>query len=509
MVFTFPRQLLHAASLALALLAPCLGLAQTWTVGRSASGQPIPAYSVPAQVANAPRILVIGGLSGDAASTNTTRIGHEAYANEAENFLDVSFIPAANPDGAELQFPPAAPAYAGDWSAWSLWHWIGNHAPDAVIIMGGDEYGLGDALAEDLLGLGSVPSYILDYENELIDALRGRKAVPASDARTALAARLERGASDIAQSLATVYGQELKRLTYIPAMALIARLRLGHLAQVEAIVAPLLDQLASAEFTNSLQIAGHLLFAELAERSDDPRYLALAKRAADIGFDAAGKPLEAMPFHGEYSDAFFMATPLLAKVGKLTGERRYFDLALRHVEFLQARLLRADGLYNHWPRAAAAWGRGNAFVTLGLALALSDFPADHPGHARLLALYQNHVRTLLPYQDVDGMWHNVINVPGSWAELSATAMIATAIQRGVDAGWLAPFHQAVVDRAWEGVLTRTDTNQGFLDVCESTPGQDSLAAYLNRRALSGRDDRAGGMMLLFATERIAHATKQQ
>ena len=32
------------------------------------------------------------------------------------------------------------------------------------------------------------------------------------------------------------------------------------------------------------------------------------------------KPEYVVPFHGDYSDAFFMATPLLAKVGKLTGE---------------------------------------------------------------------------------------------------------------------------------------------------------------------------------------------
>jgi rhamnogalacturonyl hydrolase YesR len=213
--------------------------------------------------------------------------------------------------------------------------------------------------------------------------------------------------------------------------------------------------------------------------------------------------LEAMPFHGEYSDAFFMATPLLAKVGKLTGETRYFDLALQHVEFLHAKLLRTDGLYNHWPRTEAAWGRGNAFVALGLALALADFPAEHPGHARLLELYRSHISTLLKYLDVDGMWHNVINLPGSWSELSATAMIATAIQRGVDQGWLDSFYQGVVDRAWQGVVTRTDADYGFINVCESTPGQDSPEAYLNRSALVGRDDRAGGMMLMLATERLA------
>jgi rhamnogalacturonyl hydrolase YesR len=120
----------------------------------------------------------------------------------------------------------------------------------------------------------------------------------------------------------------------------------------------------------------------------------------------------------------------------------------------------------------------------------------------MLELFSALATTLLQHQDVDGMWHNVLNIPGSWAELSATAMMATALQRGAREGWIPEFFDGVADRAWEGVLARTDDNFGFIDVCESTPGQDSLDAYLNRRALNGRDDRAGGMMLYFATERL-------
>src|SRR5690606_25960902 len=155
-----------------------------------------------------------------------------------------------------------------------------------------------------------------------------------SAAKQALQARRARSAEDLAQGLAGIYGQQLDALTYIPGMALIGRLRLGQLAEVEAIVAPRLDVIEQMEINNSLQIAGHLLFAELAERTQNPRYLALAQRAANLGFDAGAAPLEVMPFHGEYSDAFFMATPLLAKVGKLTNDTRYYDLILNHVNYL-------------------------------------------------------------------------------------------------------------------------------------------------------------------------------
>lgn len=498
------RSTLQQTLLCTGLLAAPLAWAQTWTVGMSDNQQPIHAYSVPARISEAPSVLVIGGVAGDDASTNTVMIGYEAYVNEVENFLDVTFIPDVNPDAVELQFPPQEPAYANDWASWSLWRWLQTHAYDAVIIMGGDTYGLGEALAAGTSSLGSVPVYTLDYEAELIDALKGEKQLPFSAAHQNMNERLSRSETDLAAELSAVYSQPVRDLTYIPGMALIARLRLGEETAVREVADALLDDPQTLRLNSSLHIAGHLLFAELAERTGEERYLARARLAADLAFDADGNMLEAMPYHGEYSDAIFMATPLLAKVGKLSGEQRYFDMAQRHVEFILAALARPDGLYNHWPRAEAAWGRGNAFVLLGLALALSDFPESHPGHGALLAHYQALARTLLQYLDADGMWHNLINVPGSWAETSATAMLAAALQRGVDRQWLPGFYQGVVDAAWQGVLARTGPNGNFTNVCESTPGQASFDDYLARRALSGPDQRAGGMVLTLIAERRAN-----
>jgi len=218
----------------------------------SLAGTPILTTAVPAQISDAPSILVIGGLAGDRASSNTVMIGFEAYVNEVENFLDVTFIGAANPEGERLSFPPPDPAYTGHWTAWSLWHWIATHAPDAIIIMGDDPHGLGAALANGIAGLGSIPSFMLDYENELIEALRGRRQIPRSAARNTLNTRLQRSQAELAAGLATVYGQELPALTYIPGMALIGRLRLGQVAQVEVIVAPWLAQTDRPVLNNSL-----------------------------------------------------------------------------------------------------------------------------------------------------------------------------------------------------------------------------------------------------------------
>jgi len=98
------------------------------------------------------------------------------------------------------------------------------------------------------------------------------------------------------------------------------------------------------------------------------------------------------------------------------------------------------------------------------------------------------------------MWHEVIDYPGSFAEISATAMIATAIRRGISRGWLDESYQPVVNKAWHAVQMRSSSEGFFVNVCESTNKQGSVEAYLNREALLGPDDRAGGMLMLFATE---------
>ena len=115
------------------------------------------------------------------------------------------------------------------------------------------------------------------------------------------------------------------------------------------------------------------------------------RSAAAGGFTDSGELREFMPLHGGWSDSLFMDVPILAKAGALTGDRRYFDMAVRHVAFMQQIVLRADGLYRHQASADAAWGRGNAFPALGLALTLSEFPRDHPAYPRLLATFQAHM----------------------------------------------------------------------------------------------------------------------
>jgi rhamnogalacturonyl hydrolase YesR len=308
----------------------------------------------------------------------------------------------------------------------------------------------------------------------------------------------------LAEELAAVYGQEFDQLTYIPGMSLIGRLRLGHVAEVAEIVAPWVDgELASTDGTPvSGNLAGYLVFAELAEATGDRRYREMVTAAAGVAFDESGELRPSMPAASEMSDLVFMSIPILGKAARLTGDPRYCAMAARHLDFMQDLDLRADGLYRHSPTSSdVAWGRGNAFPALGLAITLSDCPKNHPDFGRLREAFERHVARLAQYQNADGLWHQVVDEPVSYAEFTATAMIGVAMLRGVRAGWLdAATVQPRIDAAWDAVLARTGPDGQFVDVCESTNKQSTLEDYLYREAILGRDIRAGGMALLFATE---------
>jgi len=490
-----------AATLLLAAL-PALA-AESFDAGRSSSGARIDGVYVAAASPSAPTVLLIGGLNG--ADTSVASVQRAVAELDAERpgkrQINLIAIPLANPGGVRLAFPPTGHAYRENAEANLVWRFIGAHGPDLVLIIG-DDAGLGAALAAGPpAGVGRVPSRPWPAADSLA-ALRAADT-PKSDAHREIERRLARSPRDLLVELAGKYGHDFADPTYINAIALLGRLKLGQVDAVRALVEPYVDGTKdSLARPNALTMAGHIVFTELARHTGDARYTALVRRVADLGFDDRGAMLEAMPYHNQFSDSVFMGTTIAAQAGALTGDRKYFDLAARHLKFMQGLDLRADGLYRHQPATDAAWGRGNAFAALGVAMTLSELPHDHPAFAEVLQSYRAHMAKLLPWQNRDGLWRNVIDQPGAYGEFSATAMIGFAMQRGIANGWFADAapYRAAVARAWRAVNARTGSDGTVIDVCESTARIESLEGYLQREAILGPDPRGGAMAMLFAAE---------
>jgi unsaturated rhamnogalacturonyl hydrolase len=480
--------------------APLRG-AELRDVGLTQKGTRIEASIVEGTTGDVPTVLLIGGLEGPGASSRAVEQEiqkYEALAPVRRSFRLIA-ISLANPERSPLAFPPAGVAYRENAESHVLWRWIGIHAPDRVVVAG-EDFGLAQALAQNVVaGIGKIPSTRVGVTGGLLTVIGPE--IARSQAYTELQRRMARSPREVAGDLAKVYGLDFDQLTYLPGMALIAQIRLGNTAAVERLAARYLDGRDNLARANSLTLAGHLVFAELAERTKDSSYTELVRKAANTGFTDTGAMKESMPYHDEMSDSVFMTIPLLAKAGKLTGDKKYFDMAARHLPFMQKLVQRTDGLYRHSPLTDAAWGRGNAFPAFGLALALSDFPADHPAYNSMVSALVQHLNALAPFQDAEGMWRQVIDFRGSYQEYSATAMIGTAILRGIRNGWLdSRTWQPRLDLAWRAITARTGSDGVVTDVSESTNKQPSLDAYLKRAAILGREPRAGGMALIFATE---------
>ena len=437
------------------------------------------------------RILLIGGLDGGAASVEAAR--REATGRGLPALLHRFGDPA------NLQFPPSGEAYAGPGGeAHYLWRHLLQRAPDHVYIVGATP-------AADRLGaalIGKIPATVVPLTTDLGKALDKGKH-PASPWRLQMEQRLARTPDQMARELAVHYGHSLDDAVYIPAMALVGRLRMGALEDVERMVAPYATGQKSSLTSkpSASHQSGHLLFGELFKLTRNNSCLKLVLAAAAMAFEPDGSMKEAMPLHHEMSDSFFMGCPILAQAGRLTGLSKYDEMAVRHFRFMQKLDLRPDGIYRHSPLDDAAWGRGNVFPALGLALTLTELPDDHVGRVEILAAFQAHLRALLRHQDDLGAWHQVVDHPESCPEYTATAMIGFALTRGLRNGWIkGTAFELARDGAWKAIMRRTAGDGVLMDVCASTGKQKSLRDYYDRQAIFARDPRGGAMGLLFATE---------
>jgi hypothetical protein len=400
------------------------------------------------------------------------------------------------------EFPPKGPAFApGNAAAHAIWRWIGLAAPDAVFVPDTPEgRALGEALAtHPPAGVGMVDVFI---NRTSAAGSRESTVLPHADndlptAKADMLERVSRKPGEVLQQIASAYGDRFDG-SYIEALAIIARAE-GGLTHRAADLARTHLEKNTALPKNGGEIAGTLLYAMIDEEWAKKRVVAVA----DMAFDPEGRPLEAMPHHAEMSDAVFMAGPVLAHAGRITGERRYFDQALSNYRFIAGLCRRPDGIYRHSPLDEAAWGRGNGFPALGLALTLQQFPKDHAGYAEMRDALVTHLGALAPHQDSDGMWHQVIDHPDSYAELTATAMIAYAIATALGEGWLEDRGEweSRLDAAWSSAkMYVANDGRTFVNVCTGTGKQPTLEDYYRREAILGPDGRGAAMMMMLAAK---------
>jgi len=183
-----------------------------------------------------------------------------------------------------------------------------------------------------------------------------------------------------------------------------------------------------------------------------------------------------------------MSVPALAQMGKLTGERKYFDDACKQIiQFSQRMFNNEKGLFMHgWiqgmnPHPEFYWGRCNGWALLAMSELLDVLPSDHPSAKTILELFRSHAAGLASYQSGTGFWHQLIDRNDSYKETSATAIFTYCFSHGINKGWLDPraFGPSAI-LGWNAVQTKINQQGQVEGTCVGTGMAFDPAFYFHR-----------------------------
>lgn len=191
-----------------------------------------------------------------------------------------------------------------------------------------------------------------------------------------------------------------------------------------------------------------------------------------------------------WADDFYMSVPALAEMGRLTGDKKWFDDAVKNVLQMSARLFNKErNIYTHgWnsnnPEAPQFyWARANGWAVLTLADLLDVLPKDHPGYEPVLAQYRALVRGVCQYQSGAGLWHQLLDRNDSYLETSASAMFVYGIAHGINQGWISPTtYGSIAQAGWAGVITKVGKDGAVDGTCVGTTFASDATYYYNRPA---------------------------
>lgn len=188
-------------------------------------------------------------------------------------------------------------------------------------------------------------------------------------------------------------------------------------------------------------------------------------------------------------DDMYMGIPVLAQMGALTGERRYFDDAAKQVKQFSQRMFNPEiGLYMHgWVQGMEThpefrWGRANGWAILSMCELLDVLPENHPDRPAVLKQLRAHIAGIAKFQSGSGFWHQLMDRNDSYEETSATAIFTYAIAHAANKGWIdAKAYGPMAILGWHALSTKINDKGQVEDVVVGTGMGFDPAFYYHRR----------------------------
>lgn len=198
-------------------------------------------------------------------------------------------------------------------------------------------------------------------------------------------------------------------------------------------------------------------------------------------------------------DDMYMVGSLQVQAYKATKDQTYLDRAALQVVTYCDSLQRPNGLFYHREDAQHYWGRGNGWGASAMAELISVLPEDNKYYPELVKAYKKMMAGVLNFQGSDGMWHQLLDNPESFAEPSCTGMFLFSMTTGVDLGIL-PYDEYIdaIVKGWNALSTGFVNEKGeVIDVCMWTNAKQRVGYYLRRPRITG--DYHGQAAVLWAS----------
>jgi rhamnogalacturonyl hydrolase YesR len=175
-------------------------------------------------------------------------------------------------------------------------------------------------------------------------------------------------------------------------------------------------------------------------------------------------------------DDLFMSVPALVQMGKLTGDKKYYDEACKQVlSFAKRMFNREKGVFMHgWVESMTVhpefrWARANGWAFMTEVELLEVLPANHSMRPQILELLRAHAKGLASYQSGSGFWHQLLDREDSYLETSATAIYTYAFARAINRGWIdAKAYAPTTLLAWNALTTQVNAKGQVEGTCVGT-----------------------------------------
>ncbi|TWI63419.1 rhamnogalacturonyl hydrolase YesR [Pseudoduganella lurida] len=189
-----------------------------------------------------------------------------------------------------------------------------------------------------------------------------------------------------------------------------------------------------------------------------------------------------------WADDMYMSIPALAELGRMTGERKYFDLAVANVMGMSSRMFNPElnifthGWHQHVPNSPRFyWARANGWAVLAMSDLLDVLPKDHPGYEKVLNQLRLTLKGVAELQSGSGLWHQMIDRNDSYLETSASAMFVYTIAHAINQGWISPtVYGSVATAGWSGLVTKINDKGQVEGTCVGTTLASDQVYYYHR-----------------------------